>query len=249
MTQSAKLQPTIKQLNKQTFIDLSKQDLFIDDFVAQFEDFTEDNSSFLSGNALSLILPDQFETEEAETKLEAVIEEIKTVLNKKNISLKKVSRGVSNESLKAQVTKKETKNESKPAAKIEEAVSPDHSDDESSLGVETLYIRSNLRAGQQVVFRGNVVVYGDVNDSAEIIASGDVLIWGKLRGVVHAGAEGDNDAVITSLKFGSAQLRISDKFVSLVQKDAKGKDRKNIVPGVLPQIAKIVDNEVHIQEI
>ena len=49
---------------------------------------------------------------------------------------------------------------------------------------------------------------GDVNAGAEIVAGGDVLVWGKLRGVVHAGAMGDDSAVVCALWMAPIQLRI-----------------------------------------
>jgi len=73
---------------------------------------------------------------------------------------------------------------------------------------EALLIRRTLRSGQVIQHAGPVVVYGDVNDGAQIIAAGDVLIFGKLRGVVHAGAGGDDHATIGALALNPPQLRI-----------------------------------------
>jgi septum site-determining protein MinC len=53
---------------------------------------------------------------------------------------------------------------------------------------------------------------GDVNPGAEIIAGGDVIVWGRLRGLVHAGALGDETAVICALSLNPTQLRISDQI-------------------------------------
>jgi septum site-determining protein MinC len=57
-----------------------------------------------------------------------------------------------------------------------------------------------------------VVVIGDVNPGAEIIAGGDVVVWGKLRGLVHAGAMGDTTAVICALELIPTRLRIADQI-------------------------------------
>lgn len=73
---------------------------------------------------------------------------------------------------------------------------------------EALMIRRTLRSGQTIHHDGPVVVYGDVNDGAEIVAAGDVLIFGKLRGVVHAGASGDDHATIGAFALNPPQLRI-----------------------------------------
>ncbi|MGJ3238353.1 MAG: septum site-determining protein MinC [Anaerolineae bacterium] len=77
-------------------------------------------------------------------------------------------------------------------------------------GTPGVMIRRTLRSGRTVHSRGHVVIYGDVNPGAQIIATGDIIIWGKLRGTVHAGAEGDLNAVICALDMSPNQLRIGD---------------------------------------
>jgi septum site-determining protein MinC len=54
-----------------------------------------------------------------------------------------------------------------------------------------------------------VVILGDVNPGAEIIAGGNVVVWGRMRGVVHAGAAGDESAVVCALDLAPTQLRIA----------------------------------------
>ncbi len=70
-------------------------------------------------------------------------------------------------------------------------------------------IRRTLRSGRTVHSSGHVIVLGDVNPGAEIIAAGDVIIWGRLRGNVHAGAEGDESAVVCALDMNPNRLRIA----------------------------------------
>jgi septum site-determining protein MinC len=79
---------------------------------------------------------------------------------------------------------------------------------------EALMIRRTLRSGQVIHHAGPVVVYGDVNDGAEIIAAGDVLVFGKLRGVVHAGAQGDDNATIGALGLNPPQVRIGNHIAA-----------------------------------
>lgn len=69
-------------------------------------------------------------------------------------------------------------------------------------------IRRTLRSGQIVRHPGHVVIIGDVNDGAEVIAGGDILIWGSLRGTVHAGATGNDQAIVCALDLAPTQLRI-----------------------------------------
>lgn len=65
-----------------------------------------------------------------------------------------------------------------------------------------------LRSGQTIRYAGHVAVMGDVNAGAEIVAAGDVLVWGRVRGVVHAGASGNDNAVVCALVLAPTQLRI-----------------------------------------
>jgi len=72
-----------------------------------------------------------------------------------------------------------------------------------------LLVRHTLRAGQEVrFFEGNIVVLGDVNPGAAVIASGDIVVLGALRGLAHAGALGDASAVIIALDLKPTQIRI-----------------------------------------
>jgi septum site-determining protein MinC len=81
-----------------------------------------------------------------------------------------------------------------------------------NLGEETaMFLSRTLRSGTRIEFAGHVVVMGDVNPGAEIIADGSVIIWGRLRGMVHAGVKGNRAAVICALDLSPTQLRIADE--------------------------------------
>jgi septum site-determining protein MinC len=73
-------------------------------------------------------------------------------------------------------------------------------------------IPRSMRSGQKIRFDGDVILFGDVNPGAEIIASGNILILGALKGLAHAGARGDDAAVIVSFDFRPTQLRIGRKI-------------------------------------
>lgn len=75
----------------------------------------------------------------------------------------------------------------------------------------TRLIRHTLRSGQRERFlEGNIVVMGNVNPGGKVIASGDVIVLGALRGLAHAGALGDSSAVIIALDLNPTQLRIGE---------------------------------------
>ena len=76
----------------------------------------------------------------------------------------------------------------------------------------TLYIQRTLRSGQSITSDGNIVIIGDVNPGSEIIAKGDITVWGILGGIAHAGSDGNQYARIRALKMNAIQLRIADIF-------------------------------------
>jgi septum site-determining protein MinC len=74
---------------------------------------------------------------------------------------------------------------------------------------DTLFLRRTIRSGQAIQHASNVVILGDVNPGAEIVASGDIIVWGVLRGMVHAGYPNNGNAIVCSLVLAPVQLRIA----------------------------------------
>jgi len=72
-----------------------------------------------------------------------------------------------------------------------------------------MWIGRTLRSGTRIEFPGNIVVLGDVNPGAEVIADGSILVWGRVRGVAHAGANGDQSAVVCGLDLSAGQIRVA----------------------------------------
>ena len=77
-----------------------------------------------------------------------------------------------------------------------------------SRGSEALIIKNTCRSGEVVEYPGDVVVFGDVNPGAEIVAHGDIMVLGALRGMAHAGADGNLKATIFALNLESHRLQI-----------------------------------------
>lgn len=75
---------------------------------------------------------------------------------------------------------------------------------------ETKFYKGSLRSGQKVEFEGSLVVLGDVNAGAEVIAGENIVVLGVLRGLAHAGAKGNKKAIIASNLIESPQIRISN---------------------------------------
>ena len=76
----------------------------------------------------------------------------------------------------------------------------------------TLYINQTLRSGQTVNYEGNILIIGDAHPGSEIIAGGDITVWGILGGIAHAGNEGNVLAKVRALKLNAIQLRIAGLY-------------------------------------
>jgi septum site-determining protein MinC len=76
--------------------------------------------------------------------------------------------------------------------------------------VQHFVYRGALRSGQVLKRRAHILIVGDVNPGAEVVASGDILVWGRLRGSAHAGADGDVRCVVAAFDIDPVQLRIAD---------------------------------------
>lgn len=84
---------------------------------------------------------------------------------------------------------------------------------------ETLVIHSSIRSGQRIEHDGDILIIGQVNDGAEIVAEGNISVMGKLKGLVHAGYNSEEDRAIIALSFEAKQVRLGTK-VSTITEDA-----------------------------
>jgi septum site-determining protein MinC len=110
--------------------------------------------------------------------------------------------------------------------------------------------RGYLRSGHRLRRQESILVIGDINPGAEVISDGDILVWGRLRGVVHAGAGGNRRALVAALDLEPTQMRIAE--VTTI-----GPDPKPGQPGRFfwrrsqhkrPEIARLVQSEIVIEE-
>jgi septum site-determining protein MinC len=81
--------------------------------------------------------------------------------------------------------------------------------------VPSLVLERSLRSGQRVEHRGDVVIDGHVNDGAEVLSAGNIVILGRLKGLVHAGCEGDEDTIVIARSMEALQVRIGGRIGSL----------------------------------
>ena len=110
--------------------------------------------------------------------------------------------------------------------------------DPEETGTWGVLVRRTIRSGRIVNSEGHVVVLGDINPGAQVIAAGDIIVWGKLRGTVHAGAHGDESALVCALEMNPSQLRIAGYIVT----SPAGKRRQ-----IVPEVALIRDNQIVVE--
>ncbi|NLF83671.1 MAG: septum site-determining protein MinC, partial [Candidatus Gastranaerophilales bacterium] len=98
------------------------------------------------------------------------------------------------------------------------------------------------RSGQKIEFDGNIVLIGDCNAGSEIVASGDIIIWGVLSGIAHAGNRGNKKACIRAFRINAIQIRIADLLAR--KPDRIDMDRVDKSDLFNPEEAKISDGEI-----
>lgn len=101
-------------------------------------------------------------------------------------------------------------------------------------GEQAMLFQRTLRSGFTIQYPGHVIVIGDINPGAEITAGGDIIVWGRVRGMVHAGAQGNVEALICALDLSPTQLRIAGKIA--VPPQRRGKPQ--------PEMARLRDGQV-----
>jgi len=87
--------------------------------------------------------------------------------------------------------------------------------EENSINTEsmpTLYVNQTLRSGQTVSYEGNILIIGDAHPGSEIVAGGDITVWGILGGIAHAGSNGNVTSKVRALKLNAIQLRIAGLY-------------------------------------
>ena len=103
----------------------------------------------------------------------------------------------------------------------------------------TAFYSTSLRSGQSIKYAGSVVVMGDVNPGSEVVAEGNVIVMGSLKGLAHAGASGDESSFISALVMQPVQLRIAGVISSMAKTPSKK-------PEIKPSYAYIKDGKINI---
>jgi septum site-determining protein MinC len=104
-------------------------------------------------------------------------------------------------------------------------------DEELDEGTRTLVVHGTVRSGGVVRYAGDVQVFGDVNPGAQLIAGGNILVFGALKGMAHAGARGDDRALILAFDMRATQLRVG-KVIGLTQTGDPDRPSRGYTPEV-----------------
>ncbi len=165
-------------------------DIKISEFTEQVEAPSFENKEEEPASEVSNALDNIFGDEAAPTPIKAESQEIHPVLQHDEIIAEQMVEDEIREQNNVEISAQKVEAESLP----------------------TLYLRKTIRSGQSISSDGNIVVIGDVNPGAEIIAKGDITVWGILGGIAHAGSDGNNYARIRALKLNPVQIRIGEVF-------------------------------------
>jgi septum site-determining protein MinC len=83
---------------------------------------------------------------------------------------------------------------------------------------DALYLQMTVRSGLEIRHPGSVIILGDLNPGGIVVADGDILVWGRLRGIAHAGAGGNRECLIMAVQMEPTQLRIADAVARAPEK-------------------------------
>ena len=107
----------------------------------------------------------------------------------------------------------------------------------TELLAEPLYLRHTIRSGVEIRHSGTIIVCGDLNPGGAVIAAGDIFVWGRLRGVAHAGARGNRQSRIMALQMEFTQLRIANTVARSPQ---------NLPQNFEPEVAFVNDKGINL---
>ena len=167
----------------------------------------------LKTNEIVIKIDDKAEQEEIITELSSKIVELKKMYQEEKTPIRVTGKILVNKELEEikEIIKKEIDVEVKfdtPTTLGLHSITRSYKKD---VGIsETTFHKGSLRSGQRIEVEGSIVVIGDVNSGAEVIAADNIVVIGTLRGLAHAGAKGNKEAIIAASTLDAVQLRISN---------------------------------------
>ncbi|MDX1613793.1 MAG: septum site-determining protein MinC [Candidatus Promineifilaceae bacterium] len=172
----------------------------------------EDKAGFLAGSQVTLTVGERVLDEWQLGQVQALLADhemtLWTVLSEQDLT-KQAARGLG---LATRLPGSNVDLDGNALVDVGSADGPEASGADGQTAANGLVLRETVRSGRSIFHEGHVIVIGDVNAGAEVMAGGDVIVWGRLRGLVHAGALGDRSAVICALALNPTQLRIAEQI-------------------------------------
>ncbi len=107
-----------------------------------------------------------------------------------------------------------------------------------------LYVPQTVRSGQRIVHAGHIIVGGDVNAGAEVVAEGDILVFGVLRGLAHAGSQGNEQARIIAGRMRPQQIRIAGQIARAPEEAGYAGPGER-----LPEVARIENGAIQVSRV
>ena len=108
-----------------------------------------------------------------------------------------------------------------------------------------LFVKSTCRSGELIRHPGDVVILGDVNPGAEIIAGGDITVFGSIRGAAHAGSGGLTKAAIIAFCLESPRLQIGP-YIGVGANATVSKGKKSKSGELAPLIAYVRRRSIYV---
>lgn len=203
--------------NTSMVVDLKNYNTFAD-MKAELEQRLKKTNASLLGNRVSIDIGSKRLTERQ-------FRELEDILHERGLHLKKLM------------------NNHPPGDRevLDAMVSRGDYEDEIADSEDTVLICRNLRSGQKFFARGSLVILGDINPGAEVVAGGNILVMGALRGIAHAGAFGEEESVIAAYRLNPTQLRISNH----ITRPPDGEKVKS----TNPEMARIREGKVVIEKL
>lgn len=111
------------------------------------------------------------------------------------------------------------------------------------------FYKGTLRSGQVLETESSVVILGDVNPGGKVVACGNVIVLGSLKGNIFAGANGNENAFVVALDMEPMQIKIADIIArcsdsSPVRKKLKVKAKQP----VQPKIAYVYEGNIYVED-
>ena len=191
------------------------------------------------GNGLTVVLDEKADFSEIADAMELKVADARGFLGSAETVLQFAGRKLSKseEAKLLEIIKRSSdlsvRHKAEEAAKPKEAPAPF-----SAYENPARFHMGSLRSGQSLRFAGSVVVLGDVNPGAEIIADGSIIVLGALKGLAHAGCSGAEGCYIAALKLAPTQLRIADRITYIPKDTAKD--------AALPSYAFVEDGRIFV---